>query len=151
MGIARAHRLLAFMAACAVLLAACGAETPSGDQSPMTDISGPGASGGPGATASATPHPLASEPRDWIAYQTSRGGAEGIWLMHMDGTEDHQVALDVPGEHHHPDWHPDGTQLVFTSYADTDTLYVLDLETNEARPLSECSDPCIGDDEAAWS
>jgi Tol biopolymer transport system component len=151
MGIARAHRFLAFVAACAVLLAACGAEPPSGDESPTTDSGAPSASGGPAATAAPTPHPFAFEPRDWIAYQTNRGGSEGIWFMHMDGTEDHQVALDVPGEHHHPDWHPDGTQLVFTSSAESDTLYALDLETNIARPLWECSDPCIGDDEAAWS
>ena len=57
----------------------------------------------------------------------------------------------MPGEHHHPDWYPDGTQLLLTSQTETDTLYVLDLETNEARPLWECADPCIGDDEAAWS
>jgi Tol biopolymer transport system component len=110
-----------------------------------------GASGEPGASAAPTPHPFAQEPRDWIAYQTNRAGGEAIWFMHMDGTEDHQVALDVLGERLHPDWHPDGTQLVLTGRTATDTLYVLDLGTNIARPAWACTDPCIGDDEAAWS
>jgi Tol biopolymer transport system component len=161
MGVARAHLLLAFVAAAAVVLAACGSEEPSGEASPPTtdgpDTSAPAepaatsSSAEPGATASPTPHPFAEEPRDWIAYQTNRAGAEGIWFIHLDGTEDHQVALDVPGEHHHPDWYPDGTKLLLTSRTETDTIYVLDLETNAAQPPWECSDPCIGDDEAAWS
>lgn len=144
---------VATAAAAALMLVGCGTVSPSADESRSTD--GPDSTalgtGSPDASASATAHPLAHEVRDWIAYQTNRGGAEGIWLIHFDGTEDHEVALDVPGEHHHPDWFPDGTQLLLTSRTETDTLYALDLETNEARPLWPCSDPCVGDDEAAWS
>jgi len=161
MGVARAHLLPAFVAAAAVLLVACGADPPSGEESPTTTVGPetsappvPGTTASPGepvATTSSTPHPFAQEPRDWIAYQTNRAGSEGIWFIHLDGTEDHEVALDVPGDHHHPDWYPDGTQLLLTSRTETDTLYLLDLETNEARPLWDCSDPCIGDDEGAWS
>jgi Tol biopolymer transport system component len=153
MGTARAHLLLASVAAAAVLLVACSTSAPSADEFSPTEGPGTSAPGArsPGASASATPHPLAGEARDWIAYQTNRRGAEGIWLIHLDGTEDHEVALDVAGEHLHPDWFPDGTQLLLTSRTETDTLYVLDLETNEARPLWDCSEPCVGDDEAAWS
>ena len=144
---------VAIVAAAAVLLVACGTLAPSADESPPADglDSGAPGEGSPAASTPATPHPLAGEERDWIAYQTNRGGAEGIWLIHFDGTDDHEVALDVPGEHHHPDWFPDGTQLLLTSRTETDTLYVLDLETNEAQPLWECSGSCVGDDEAAWS
>jgi Tol biopolymer transport system component len=136
---------VAIVAAAAVMLVACGTVAPFAEESsPGEGSQGP-------STPAVTPHPLAHEDRDWIAYQTNRGGAEGIWLIHFDGSEDHEVALDVPGEHHHPDWFPDGTQLLLTSRTETDTLYVLDLETNEARPLWECSGSCVGDDEAAWS
>jgi hypothetical protein len=40
-----------------------------------------------------SPHPFAGD-STWIAYQTDRGG-EGVWLVHPDGTEDHQIAMDV--------------------------------------------------------
>ena len=149
-------RLRIVAAATAVLLlVACGTATPSVDESPPADgvdasAVGAGSRGCIGFALRA--HPFAHEVRDWIAYQTDRGGArERSGCMHFDGTEDHEVALDVPGAHHHPDWFPDGTQLLLTSRTETDTLYVLDLETNAARPLWECSAPCIGDDEAAWS
>ena len=148
---ARAGMYVAIAAAAAVLLVACGTVLPSGPEPAPTDSPDTSAAGLPGASATATPHPFANEPRDWIAYQTNRGGAEGIWFIHLDGTEDHEVALDVPGEHHHPDWYPDGTQLLLTSRTETDTLYVVDLETNEARVLWECTAPCVGDDEASWS
>ena len=148
----RDGRVLVIAVAAAVLLSACDTVLPSVDAPIPTGA--PVASApheeSPGALPTATPHPLAGE-GDWIAYQTNRGGAEGIWFIHPDGTEDHEVALDVPGEHHHPDWFPDGTQLLLTSRTETDTLYLLDLETNEARPLWPCSAPCIGDDEGAWS
>jgi Tol biopolymer transport system component len=153
MATARDRPHVAIAAAAAVLLVACGITSPSAGESAPTsspDTSAPGGES-PSVSASVTPHPLAGEDRDWIAYQTNRGGAEGIWFVHPDGSEDHEVALDVPGEHLHPDWFPDGTQLLLTSRTDTDTLYVLDLETHEARPLWSCSDPCLGDDEGAWS
>jgi Tol biopolymer transport system component len=148
----RARLEFAFVAAAAVLLVACDTTPPSGEETPRangTETSAPGGAS-PGESATPTPHPLARE-GDWIAYQTSRGGAEGIWFIHPDGTEDHEVALEVPGEHHHPDWFPDGTQLLLTSRTDRDMLYVLDLETNDRRPLWGCSAPCVGDDEGAWS
>ncbi len=107
-------------------------------------------------SGSADPSPSAhalSGSEDWIAYQTNRsqGGAEGVWLIHPDGTDDHEVALDVPGDHLHPDWSPDGSRLVITSREEKDTLYELDVTTDAARKLWDCADPCVGDDEAVWS
>jgi Tol biopolymer transport system component len=96
------------------------------------------------------PHPLAGEDA-WIAYQSSRGGGHGVWLIHPDGSEDHEVATGVRGEHIHPDWSPDGTQLVITSRGAKDTLYRLDVATDEGEVLWPCSEKCLGDDEAVWS
>lgn len=121
----------------------------------LVPTSSPGESvGEPSPSASvptsSAPHPLAGEGA-WIAYQTIKGGGEGVWLIHPDGTDDHEVALDVPGEHLHPDWSPDGTRLVLESRAGEEALYELDLASNEARLLWHCTAPCVGDGEAVWS
>ena len=137
----------------ALVLPGCGTAVPTGDESPAAEApltSPSSAEGTAGASAIPAPHPFAGE-GDWIAYQTNRGGADGIWFIHPDGTQDHEVALDVPGEHRHPDWFRDGTELLLTSRTEIATLYVLDLETNEARPLWQCRETCLGDDEGAWS
>jgi hypothetical protein len=54
----------------------------------------------------------AARPR--IAWQTDRAG-EGTWLIHPDGTDDHQMSADFPGNLILPDWSPDGQRLVMTS------------------------------------
>lgn len=91
----------------------------------------------------------------WIAYQTDRTGAEGVWLIHPDGTEDHQIATDVsdaPGGQLLPDWSPDGTRIVFTTRGGTtEPLYVYDLATERSTQLFDCLAPCLGDDEPVFS
>lgn len=96
------------------------------------------------------PHPFEGN-QAWIAYQTYRAGGEGVWLIRPDGSEDHEIALDVPGERLHPDWSPDGTRLVVTSRRERDVLYLVDLASDSAEVLFDCSDACVGDDEAVWS
>ena len=99
----------------------------------------------------ASPHPFAGETA-WIAYNSERSGSPGIWLIHPDGTDDHQVATDVPGGHLLPDWSPDGTRLAFTTRGgETEPLYEYDLATDTSRQLFPCEDPCLGDDEPAYS
>jgi Tol biopolymer transport system component len=101
---------------------------------------------------SPTAHPFAGE-KAWVAYQTMHGGREGVWLVHPDGTENHQVATDVPSrEQELPDWSPDGKRLVFTTRGGTtEPLYEYDLATNKSRQLFACIDPCLGDDEPTYS
>lgn len=104
----------------------------------------------PSPSGSPTPHPFAGS-TTWIAYQTDRGGQEGVWLTHPDGSANHQIARDLPGEQLHPDWSPDGSQLVVTSRADRDVLYVVDGDTDAGHDLWDCVASCVGDDEAVWS
>ncbi len=140
-----------------VLVSACSAATPSDERIPTAGTTTPRSAAASASTESetatttpnATPHPLAGESA-WIAYQTNRTG-EGIWLIHPDGSDDHEVATDIPREHLHPNWSPDGAQLVFTSRGEKDLLYELDVESGESRPLWPCDDPCLGDDEAVFS
>lgn len=117
----------------------------------------PSAAPSEGAATATAPAPWvahhAVDDGPWIAYQapsTERSG-DGVWLIHPDGTEAHEIAIDVRGEHLHPDWSPDGTRLVITSREASDTLYELDLETGDARSLWPCEGSCVGDDEAVWS
>lgn len=135
------------------ILAACGAAgtAPGAASEAPTDRPSKAPSVTPTETSeAATPHPLAGDDA-WIAYQSSRSGSEGVWLVHPDGTEDHEIALDVPGDHLHPDWSPDGTRLVITSRTDRDVLYVVDLVSDAGEVLFECTGECLGDDEAVWS
>src|SRR5262245_42066066 len=97
------------------------------------------------------PNPFGGE-KAWIAYQTSRTG-EGVWLIRADGTEDHQIASDFQGHLQLPDWSPDGKKIVVTprDTGGTEPLYEYDLATETLKQLFACEDPCIGDDEPAYS
>jgi Tol biopolymer transport system component len=100
---------------------------------------------GASPTASDAGHPFAGE-EAWIAYNTDE-----VRLIHPDGTDDHEVAADVPEEHLHPNWSPDGSRLVFTRRSAKDILYELDVATDVARVLWPCDGRCLGDDEAVYS
>ena len=101
---------------------------------------------------SPSPHPFAGE-KAWIAYQTNRDGSEGVWLIRPDGTEDHEILTDFPGDVVLPDWSPDGQKLVMTSRntGGSEPLYEYDLATDTYKQLFTCDDPCVGTDEPAYS
>ena len=108
-------------------------------------------SGGTSTSLSAATRLLADH-HTWIAYQSKRSGLEGIWLIHPDGTGDHNVAADVPGQEKYGNWSPDGTHLVFTIRGGpTEPLYVYDLASNTSEQLFPCVAPCVGDDEPVYS
>jgi Tol biopolymer transport system component len=150
----------------AVLLVALGvlASCDSGGRSTQSQTRGP--TSGTDSTVARTDPMVSDEPTSiaaatttaaesalpWIAYQTDRSGGEGIWLMHEDGTGDHQIAQETPGNELLPYWSPDGNRLVFaTRGGDADLLYEYNLATDESRQVFDCSDPCLGDDEPAYS
>ncbi|MDH5225234.1 MAG: hypothetical protein OEW46_10760 [Actinomycetota bacterium] len=90
----------------------------------------------------------------WIAYQTFRDGQEGTWLIHPDGTGDHQIDEAFDGALILPNWSPDGSTIVMTS-RDTggrEPLYEYDLATDTiSGPLFPCRGRCLGDDEPIYS
>lgn len=61
------------------------------------------------------------------------------------------MATDLPGEHLHPDWSPDGKRLLFTQRANKDILFEANAKGKRAREVLACADPCVGDDEASYS
>jgi Tol biopolymer transport system component len=134
------HRLCRALTSCAAaLLFSC---TGSVSSSQSTDPSH-------GPTESLSPF---TGDDAWIAYQTDRSGSGGVWLVHPDGTDDHQIAAGVHDEQQLPNWSPDGSHLVFTTRGgNTEPLFEYDLATDEARQLFACTDQCLGDDEPVYS
>lgn len=109
-----------------------------------------------GGAASALPggdHP-ASRPR-WspdaatIAYQTSVASRNAIWIYRF-ATEQREPLSDEAHTDQHPDWHPDGTRLIFSS-ARHDSgfdLWEVDLETRLAWRLTSLAG---NETEPSWS
>lgn len=96
----------------------------------------------------------------WVAYQSSlRGpdfGPEGLFLVHPDGSSDHEIATTLPGEHMHPDWSSDGRTLAFRAdIGDFPQLYLTNpLEDPgglRAQRLTTCSADCLQVDDPALS
>jgi len=91
----------------------------------------------------------------WIAYQGqgSSRSDDGIFLVRPDGTEDHEILLDVSGRRLHPDFSPDGTKLAFDqSDGGVDQVYVAAADGTDPRLVAEC-DPssCLQMWEPSWS
>jgi Tol biopolymer transport system component len=64
--------------------------------------------------------------------------------VHPDGTEDHQVGMDVAEQQLLPDWSPDGGRLVFTTRGgSTEPLYEYDLAKDESRQLINVPVPAL--------
>lgn len=149
-----AHRLFYLLIVIA-LLTACAPQPslePTATQAlPATVVSSPTPTLAAIESPTAPPDPFAGD-QAWIAYQTNRTG-EGIWLIHPDGTEDHQIAKDFHGHLQLPDWSPDGKKIVMTprDTGGTEPLYEYDLATETYKQLFTCEDPCLGDDEPAYS
>jgi len=142
----KSGRALAAVMVGLILFSSCAGPEPvqSGARETSSASSAP-------VTPESSPHPFAGD-STWIAYQAERGDREGVWLVHPDGTENQQIATDVAEQQLLPDWSPDGGRLVFTTRGgSTEPLYEYDLAKGESRQLFECADPCVGDDEPAYS
>jgi len=87
-------------------------------------VSGCGGSNCGHSAGSSTPHPnpFAGE-KARVAYHTTHNDLESVWLVHPDGTENHQVTTDVPSQQQQllPDWSPDGKRLVFATHCISST------------------------------
>ena len=152
------------IAAAFVVGAGCsaGTGTPGTATSSTSAPSGPVASAGtpgpasPAVVSSGTPGPTSPliASRAWIAYQSGDGvSTDSIFLARTDGSEDHEVGGDVPGDiHHHPDWSPDGTHLLFDVQGEPDELWIVGVDGSDAHLATDCRLPdCVGATHASWS
>jgi Tol biopolymer transport system component len=92
----------------------------------------------------------------WIAFETSRDGPitgfisnKYVYVMDVDGGNLRNLTQH-PAADVHPDWSPDGSQVVFTSTRDRSNwdIYVTNVDGTNTRRLTTHS---LMDTEPAWS
>jgi Tol biopolymer transport system component len=115
----------------------------------------------PSSPLIATPSPATA--LGSIVYEGPISGGAGIRVVGTDGTGDRwlfpDVTLPKDGWQVHPDWSPDGTQLVFAADDPGDPagaevtrdLWVGDADGSNARRVFDCVAPCIEAEDPAWS
>ena len=91
-----------------------------------------------------------------MVYQSSlrdgEFGPEGIFLIRLDGSEDHEIATDLPGEHVHPAWSHDGRHILFAAdIGDVRQLAVVGSPGSGARLIGHCAGDCLGDDDPSFA
>jgi TolB protein len=109
----------------------------------------------PSRSTSAAPSPVAAA-RGWLAYQSvGANGSDGVFLVRTDGSNDHEILTDLPGNRAHPDFSRDGKRLAVDQLTDEESpshVYVANADGAHARRLAPCLLPkCAGHSQPAWS
>jgi TolB protein len=107
----------------------------------------------PSPSTSSVPSSVASA-KGWLAYQApGASGDDGTFLVHVDGSDDHEVFLKVPGRHDHPDFSRDGKRLAFDQLAENSPgqVYIATADGNGPRIIARCPWPECELGEPAWS
>jgi Tol biopolymer transport system component len=131
----------------AMLLTACGssAASPTTTAAVATTVAG--------STTGALPGNTVRPGEPWMVYQRFTNSGDfplDIRLVRPDGTGDHPLLTERPGNQTHPDWSPDGNRIVYT--VDDTQLWIANADGGAPAKLPiDCSAPCILIDEAAWS
>jgi Tol biopolymer transport system component len=141
-----------------VLVAVLGAVIGGGQPQPPDVTASPSASAlpssspsGPGPSPSAT-RPVVGDDEPWIVHIADTS-SYGVHFVRPDGSDLHRWAAEIPGTQEHPDWSPDGRQLVIDTVdgAGVRDLWIADADGTDARVVVDCVAPCKGADEPAWS
>ena len=125
-------------------------------------IGATGCGSGSSASKSAPPtaHVASDESSAWVAYQSSlkadNAGLDGLFLVHPGGSDDHEIATSLPGQHIHPDWSSDGRSIAFRAdVGDVPQLFLInplaDPAGRQALQLTHCANTCVQVDDPALS
>ena len=93
--------------------------------------------------------PAATVDAGTIAYVALDGDRWQLHSVRPDGSDDHRISVELPGNAFHPTWSPDGTRLAFDagSGADRD-IYVVNADGSDLTKLSSVEG---SDSLPAWS
>jgi Tol biopolymer transport system component len=108
----------------------------------------------PGVPGAQDQAPAWSPDGQWIAFQSTRGGNEDIWIMDANGRQLHQLTTNR-GMDMHPEWSPDGCCLVYQSWQGDDyEIVMMDVAQVMAGDISskiQLTNNTIGDRHPAFS
>lgn len=150
-------RKLALVAAALLPVAACASAT-TASPSPSVAAASLATSAATVAAPTAAPTPIAVlDGETWVAYSWP-GTGDGTWaifLVRPDGSDAHEIAADVPGEHKFPAWSPDGSRLAFVVLDDdhpNGSIWTARADGSGATLLSDGGTECpVGLFHPAWS
>ncbi len=129
-------------------IAACS----SGDAGPSV----PASLASPRPTAT----PLAVLPGEpWLVYNwpLADGSGWGLHLVRPDGTDDHPILTELPGEQRAPAWSPDGTRLAFVNRDPADAespdgaIWMSSADGSDARRFFDGGAACTSVFHPSWS
>ena len=105
----------------------------------------------PGIPGAQDQSPAWSPDGEWLAFQSTRGGNDDIWLMDARGGNllqlTQQRAMDM-----HPEWSPDGCCIVYQAWHENDfEIFMLDVEAaKRGEPPIQLTDNSAGDRHPAF-
>jgi Tol biopolymer transport system component len=107
------------------------------------------------ASPSASAAPTMGVDDPWIAYQWVPEHGKGLYLMRPDGSDAHEIAIELPGDAFHPDWSPDGKRIAFDVDVRGFEIWVVDADGTNAAAIvkrsTDCAISCGEVAEPAWS
>jgi Tol biopolymer transport system component len=108
----------------------------------------------PVGTAAAAMPVAVAEHEPWIVYQRASDHGQRLHLMRPDGSDAHEIGLDLAGEPGGPDWSPDGARIAFELMTGVDVFEIWTLKANGTGPrkvLACDGPPCVQVGLPAWS
>jgi len=139
-----------------IVLAGCAAAS----QTPRSSSAASPASASAYVTATARPSGpgILLDPTAWITYGTCNvcdDTDNQLWLIHPDGTGDHQIGAAMGGSPAHADLSRDGNAVAWAwikNDIDPEQIFVAGADGSNPHEVATCVPPgCLGYDRPAWS
>lgn len=136
-----------------VVVAMFGTALSGGQPVPPVISASPSPSSSSAPPSPSPTRPIVADDEPWIVLIADTAAGYGVHLVRPDGSDLHRWPVVIPGTQEHPDWSPDGRQLVIDTLDGSGVrdLWIANADGSDARPVVDCVDPCKWVDEPAWS